>query len=133
MDPAIANGDDFPIIKFGRSLQFMDPLPHRIAFPLTRRWGIAEFHPETLYWPSPEDPFFILFQWNFHNYPTCLCHTSHETTDGYRRQIFCDYSRLFESVDFLEGDRRVHLYSGDDYSLEDVERELGMLFFCFLE
>jgi hypothetical protein len=131
MDPAIASGDDFPIIEFGRSHQFMAPLPHRIAFPPTRRWGIAEFYPETLYWPSPEDPFFVLFQQNFCNYPTCLCRASHETTDGYRRRIFCDYSRMFESVDFLEGDRRVHLYSGDDHSLEDVECDLGVLFFLF--
>jgi hypothetical protein len=129
-DPAIASGDDFPIIEFERSHQFMAPLPHRIAFPPTCQWGIAEFCPKTLYWPSPEDPFFILFQRNFLNYPACL---HHETTGGYRRWIFCGYSRRFELVDFLEGDRRVDLYSGDDHSLEDVERNLGMLFFYFLE
>jgi hypothetical protein len=35
IDPAIANGDDFPIIEFRRSRQYMDPLPHCIAFPPT--------------------------------------------------------------------------------------------------
>jgi hypothetical protein len=68
MDLALSSGGDFPVIEFGGSRQYMDPLSHRIAFPPNCQWGIAEFHPETLYWPSSEDPFFNLFQWNFCNY-----------------------------------------------------------------
>jgi hypothetical protein len=132
LDPALGDDIDFPIIEFGISSQFMAPLPHRIAFPPNRYWSVDGFLPETVYWPSPEDPLFPIFQRAFPNYPSCLRHAPHETTDSYRRRIFGNYSRLFGSVEFMEDNRRVDLYSGDEVSLENVEREIGEFEFLFL-
>jgi hypothetical protein len=132
LDSALGDDSHFPTIEFGLSSQFMAPLPHRIVFPPNRYWSVDGFLPETVYWPSPEDSLFPIFQWAIPNYPSCLHHTPHETTDSYRRRIFSNYSRLFGSVEFMENNRRVDLYSGDEVSLEDVEREIGEFEFLFL-
>jgi hypothetical protein len=67
MDPILPTHDKFPIIEFGIS-QYMAPLLHRLSFPPTRRWGVAEFDPESLYWLSSEEALAILFCQAFQNY-----------------------------------------------------------------
>jgi hypothetical protein len=127
-DPVLPTHDEFPVIEFGIG-QFMAPLPHRLSFPSTRTWGIAEFDPESLYWPSSEEPLAIFFRRAFPNYPSCLRRASHETLQGYRGRILRDYSRMFEGFEVLANERRVDLYSGDGNTLESVEWDIGEFVF----
>jgi hypothetical protein len=129
-DPILPTHDEFPVIEFGIG-QFMAPLPHHISFPPTRTWGIAEFDPESLYWPSSEESLAIFFRRAFQNYPSCLRHASHETLQDYRRRILRDYSRMFEGIEIIANERRVDMYSGDGHTLESIERDVGMLFFLY--
>jgi hypothetical protein len=131
-DPVLPAHDEFPVIEFGIG-QYMAPLPHRLSFPPTRSWGVAEFDPESLYWPSSEEALAILFRWSFRNYPSCLRRAPHESTREYHRRILRGYSRMFESIEFLADDRRAQLYSGEDISREAIEREIGMLSGIFLD
>jgi hypothetical protein len=127
-DSILPTHDEFPVIEFGIG-QFMAPLPHRISFPPTRTWGVAEFDPESLYWPSSEEPMAIFFRRAFQNYPSYLRRAAYETTQGYRGRILRDYSRMFEGFEVLANERRVNLYSGDVNTLESVEREIGEFVF----
>jgi hypothetical protein len=125
-DPVLPAHDEFPVIEFGIG-QYMAPLSHRLSFPLNRSWGVAEFDPKSLYWPSSEEALAILFWQAFRNYATCLRHAPHETTRDYHWQILRGYSRMFERVEFLADDRRAQLCSGEERSHKDIEREIGML------
>jgi hypothetical protein len=124
MDPILPTHDKFPVIEFGIG-QFMVPLPHRISFPPTRTWGLAEFDPESLYWPSSEESLAIFFRRAFQNHPSCLCMAPHETIREYRGCILRGYSRMFEGFEIIANERRVDLYSGEGNTLESVEREIG--------
>jgi hypothetical protein len=130
MDPVLLIHDKFPVIEFGIG-QFMAPLSHRISFPPTRAWGIAEFDPESLYWPSSEESMAIFFHQAFQNYPLCLQRALHENIQDYRRRIHRNYGRMFEGIEVLANERRVDLYSGEGNTLESVERDISMLSFFY--
>jgi hypothetical protein len=119
-DPILPTHDEFPIIEFGIS-QFMAPLPHRISFPPSRTWGVAEFDPESLYWPSSEESMAIFFRRAFQNYPSCLRRASHENIQDYRRCIHRNYGWMFEGIKVLANERRVDMYSGEGNTLKSVE------------
>jgi hypothetical protein len=119
-DPILLTHNEFPVIEFGIG-QFMAPLPHCISFSPSRTWGIAEFDPKSLYWPSSEESMAIFFCRTFQNYPLCLQHASHKNIQDYRRRIHRDYGRMFEGIEVLANERRVDMYSGDGHTLESVE------------
>jgi hypothetical protein len=125
-DLVVLENNDFPVIEFRFSWQFRSSLPYRIAFPPNHQWGVAEFNPKILHWPSFKDPLFVLFQQAFQNYLSCPRHASHETTDRYHRCIFRDYSQLFGAMNVIENDQRVNLYSGNNNSCKEVEQEIDI-------
>jgi hypothetical protein len=120
MDPILPTQDKFPVIEFGIG-QFMAPLSHCISFPPSQSWGIAEFNPKSLYWPSSEESMVIFFCQAFQNYPSCLRCASHENVQDYHMHILHDYGQMFEGIEVLANERRADMYSGEGNTLESVE------------